>query len=362
MVTVRIHETFRPWRVLMAILAVSIFAGMAMQLAAILSFAPAGTGGHGGLSIRNALHALFPAQDAKDIIGRRSGGFLRAGPSILDRDVVLRLRDRYGKDLGSPRAQVQVVEDIKQVLEPRYPERYQDMMGDAIRQAFPDSADRLVKMAGEVALYDAWLQNNWDPLFSKSRKEKQNIIWGKRREIFGSDAEKIWPEEQRTRTLDQVVSGLNKVTGASFMDKFAFFEGTIRQEYDLEANAFIKSHQKALLDRFLKLESVQADLRKMPSQERRKNLRAIRKALGVDEGTLAHWDALEKTRDDRWEKGLQYMRDRQEVLDSSLQGGLRELVLDELRKKYFGSESAVVAAEEKAGYYRLKVKRVYGLN
>jgi hypothetical protein len=333
-----------------------------MQLAAIISFAPAGRWGHGGFSIGNALHALFPREEPVSGIGRGSGGIFHAASPVLEKDLVQRLQGRYGKDLANPRTQVQVVEEIMRVLEPRDPERYQKMTADAVRQVFPDNSSQLVKMTGKVALYDTWLQNNWDPLFSKGRKEKQDIIWGKRREIFGKDAEKIWPEEQRTRTIDQVVSGLNRVKGASLMDKFTFFDGTIRQEYDLEANAFIRGHQQDLLNRFLRLESVQSDLRGMSAQERRKNLRAMRKTLGMDEATLAHYDALEKARDDRWTKGLQYMKDRQEVLDSALQGGLRELVLDELRKKYFSTEAPVVAAEEKAGYYRFKVKRVYGMN
>lgn len=90
-------------------------------------------------------------------------------------------------------------------------------------------------------------------------------------------------------------------------------------------------------------------------------MRAIRQAFGMDESTLAHWDKLEKVRDERWGKGVLYMRDRQQVMDS-VPVELREIVLNELRQKYFGNEAATVSGEEKAGYFRFKGKRLYGLN
>ena len=128
-----------------------------------------------------------------------------------------------------------------------------------------------------------------------------------------------------------------------------------------DADAYIREHQQDLLESFFKLESVQSDLKRMQPQERRQNLRAIRKAFGMEESTLAHWDTLEKVRDERWEKGKLYMRDRQQVMDS-VPKELREIVLNELRQKYFGNEAATVAGEEKAGYFRFKVKRLYGLH
>jgi hypothetical protein len=81
----------------------------------------------------------------------------------------------------------------------------------------------------------------------------------------------------------------------------------------------------------------------------------------MDEGTIAQGDALEKVRDERWEKGLMYMKERQKIVDS-VQGVARDSLLDELRRKYFGNDAATVAGEEKAGYFRFKAKRVYGLN
>jgi hypothetical protein len=71
--------------------------------------------------------------------------------------------------------------------------------------------------------------------------------------------------------------------------------------------------------------------------------------------------ALEKTRDERWSRGDSYMKERKQVIDK-VPEALRELLLNELRQKYFDKEAARIASEEKSGYFRFKVKRVYGLN
>jgi len=282
------------------------------------------------------------------------------GKVRLDKEVIAYLKGRYGKDLNSPKAQVQAIEEIQELLETQYHQNAQEKMGEAIKLVFPDNIDRLMKMSSKVARYDTWLKGISATLLTKGKQEREGIIRGKRNEIFGPEADKIWPDNQKAETISQVLKGLNRVKGASLNQKLAFFHDTIQQEYASDADAYIKIHQQALLESFFRLESVQSDLKRMQPRERRQNLRAIRQAFGMDESALAHWDTLEKVRDERWEKGMLYMRDRQEVIDS-VPGELREIVLNELRQKYFGKEAATVAGEEKAGYFRFKVKRFYGL-
>ena len=259
----------------------------------------------------------------------------------LDKEVISHLKDRYGKGLNSPMVQVQVIEQIQQLLETQYPQNYQEKMGEAIKLVFPDNTEGLMKMWSKVARYDLWLKGAWATLLTKGAKEREGIIRGKRSEIYGPDADKIWPDNLKAETISQVLKGLNKVKGASLKEKLAFLNDSIHQEYVSDADAYIKDHQQDLINRFFKLESVQSDLKKMQPQERRQNLRAIRQAFGMDESTLAHWDKLEKVRDERWEKGVLYMRDRQQVMDS-VPVELREIVLHELRQKYFGNEATTV--------------------
>jgi hypothetical protein len=357
---VKTDDMFQLWRVLMAILVVSVFAGVAMQLSTIVSPSSRASLIYPGSSIGNALSSILPGVGTKGVAGHRARVSGHDGKVRLDKEVFSYLKDQYGKGLNSPKVQVQAIEEIQQLLKTQYPQNYQEKMGEAIRLVFPDNIEGLMKMSSKVARYDMWLKGTWATLLTKGKQEREGIIRGKRSEIFGPDAEKIWPDNFKAETISQVLKGLNRVKGASLKEKLAFLHDTIQQEYASDADAYIKDHQQDLLEGFFKLEGVQSDLKGMQPQERRQNLRAIRQAFGMDESTLAHWDTLEKIRDERWEKGKLYMRDRQQVMDS-VPKELREIVLNELRQKYFGNEATTVAGEEIAGYFRFKVKRLYGL-
>jgi hypothetical protein len=357
---VKTDDMFQLWRVLMAILIVSVFAGVAMQLSTIVSSGSRASLIHPGSSLGNAVSSILPGVGSKGIAGHRARVSGHDDKVRLDKEVVSYLKDQYGKGLNSPKVQVQAIEEIQQLLKTQYAQNYQEKMGEAIRLVFPDNTQGLMKMSSKVARYDLWLKGTWATLLTKGKQEREGIIRGKRSEIFGPDAEKIWPDNLKAETISKVLKGLNKVKGASLKQKLAFLHDTIQQEYASDADAYIQDHQQDLLESFFKLEGVQSDLKGMQPQERRQNLRAIRKAFGMDDSTLAHWDTLEKVRDERWEKGKLYMRDRQQVMDS-VPKELREIVLNELRQKYFGNEATTVAGEEIAGYFRFKVKRLYGL-
>jgi hypothetical protein len=351
---------FQLWRVLLTVLVLSVFTGVAMQLSTIVSSNFRASLIHSGRSIGNAFSSILPGVGTKGIAGHRARVSGHDGKVRLDKEVISSLKDRYGKGLNSPRVQVQAIEEIQQLLESQYPQNYQEKMGEAVKLVFPDKTDQLMEMSSKVAHYDMWLKGAWMTLLTKGAQEREGVIQGKRNEIFGPDAEKIWPGNLKAETISQVLKGLNKVKGASLKQKLDFFHDTIQQEYTSEAGAYIKAHQQELLESFFKLESVQSDLKRMQPQDRRQNMMTIGQTLGMDGNTLAKWEALEKVRDQRWEKGVLYMRDRQQVIDS-VPKELREIILNELRQKYFGNEAATVAGEEKAGYFRFKVKRFYGL-
>ncbi len=358
---VKTDSGFQLWRVLMAILVVSVFAGTVMQLKTVFSFKPMTSMIHPGSGVSNPFKSIFTDKASKGVAGHRARVSEHDGALRLDKEVLLRLQDRYGKELNNPRIQVQAIEEIQRLLESKYPANVQARMGEAIRIVFPAHAEQLLKMSAKFTLYGTWLKGAWGGLLGRSKQEREAVIKEKRREIFGTDAQKIWPEDLRPKTISQVLSGLNKVKGSSLEDKLSFFSDTIHQEYALEAQAYIKEHQKELLERFVKLESVQTDLKTMQPQVRRQNLMTIGRTLGMDESDLARWIALEKTRDERWSRGDSYMKERKQVIDK-VPEALRELLLNELRQKYFDKEAARIASEEKSGYFRFKVKRVYGLN
>jgi hypothetical protein len=358
---VKTDNMFQLWKVLMAILVVSVFAGVTMQMGTVVSLNLKTSLIHTVSGISNPFKSIFEDGGSKGVAGHRARVSEHDGTLKLDKDEITRLRGRYGKELSSPRAQVQAIEEIQRLMESHYPMNVQGKMAQAIKIVFTDNVEQLLNMSAKFARYDTWLKGSWGTLLGRSKPEREGIIKDKRREIFGADADKIWPADLRPKTINQVLSGLNKVKGSSLGDKLAFLSDTIHQEYASEAAAYMKENQKDLLERFIRLDSVQADLKMMQPQVRRQNLMTIGRTLGMDENSLARWEALEKVRDERWSKGTMYMRDRQQVIDT-VPDALKELLLIELRQKYFDKEAARIAGEEKAGYFRFKTKRVYGLN
>ncbi len=323
---------FNMWRVLLSVLVITVFAGIIMGYVSLFS------------SPSNRITQVSkPASEPE-----------------LSKDMISSFRTRYALTITDPKVQVQVIEEIENVLKAQSPGAWQEGMYGAFKSIFPENAEWLMDMFKKLIQYNTWLDSSWGKLLSMGRKERSDILLAKRHEIFGPGAEQIWTDREKTETIFNVIDALNSVKNASLDDKLTFFLGTVRQSYGQEADNFIKSHQQELLESFLMLRSVQDDLAGMQPEDRRQNLKVIRQVMGMDRGSLKRLDDLDKMRDDRWDKGLNYMKERQRILDT--RRGDSERILDELRLKYFGNEAYTVASEEKAGYYRFKVKRVYGLN
>jgi hypothetical protein len=351
---------FKMWRVHASILVIAVFAGIIMQYVSL--FSTPGSKDRDSLSgFQKASHSLFPGEGSMRPAGQGPGMTERGREFKLSKDIISRFHTMYAPTINNPASQIQVIEEMGKTLKAEFPVTWQDRMYDALKAIFPENAEHLMDMFKKLIRYNGWLDKNWGKLIGMSRTERNNILLGKRKEIFGNEAKAIWTGEEKTEAIFNVLDGLNRVKGASLEEKLAFFVGTIRQEYGQEADVFIKGHQQELLYSFFSLESVQVDLARMQPLERRQSLRVIRQVMEMDEQTLARWEALEKVRDERWDKGLEYMKERQRIVDTT-QGEDRERILGELRLKYFGNDAVTVASEEKAGYFRFKVRRVYGLN
>lgn len=341
------------------ILVVTVFLGMIMELATILSFPrikfpdiPSAV----NTVFRNALPAgntgtpepfgLLPEKDRK---------------FAMSPEKIALLRNAYEGSLDDPKTQVEAVEKIEQYLVPAFPKTWRERKFEALRTVFPKNAEQLFQLSGKVDAYHAWLDANWGILLNMRRDERNRILWAKRQEIFGVLAQEIWQDDVKDEAIYAVLDGLNKVKGSSLEDKVNFFVGSIRQTYQGEADDFVRLHRQALLDRFMGLESIQRDLSAMPPDKRRQSLHFIRKSLGMDETELRQWDVLEKARDERWEKGYAYMKEREKAV-RSLQGDSREKALSELRSRFFGPDAEIVMHEEEADFFRYSARRVYGKN
>jgi hypothetical protein len=63
----------------------------------------------------------------------------------------------------------------------------------------------------------------------------------------------------------------------------------------------------------------------------------------------------------RWEAGLQYMKEREAVVQQYT-GPEQEEKLKALREQYFDDEAKTIELEEKDDFYRFKRPHIYGRN
>jgi hypothetical protein len=104
---------------------------------------------------------------------------------------------------------------------------------------------------------------------------------------------------------------------------------------------------------------VQQDLAAQPPDQRRQSLREIRTGMGMDEAAVQRWDELDRVRDQAWDQGQRYMRERQQ-LAAQYPAVEQEQRLRELQDRTFGDEAETIRAEEAAGFYRYGHRRRLG--
>ena len=99
----------------------------------------------------------------------------------------------------------------------------------------------------------------------------------------------------------------------------------------------------------------------MAPEQRRQTMRELRKGMGLDEQALVRWDELDRSRDQRWDAGAQYMTERA-ALARTYSGDELEQRVHEQRVRYFGGEAETIRAEEQSGFFRFEGERRWGRN
>ncbi len=113
---------------------------------------------------------------------------------------------------------------------------------------------------------------------------------------------------------------------------------------------------------FLRLESVQARLAAMSTNERRTTLARVRARFGYSPQDIARLESTDWHKDARWDNGLAYMTERAAVIAATPAGTPRDAALEALRARYFDHEAETIAREEASGFFRFRRRRVYGRN
>lgn len=345
----------RYWRILVPVLAVSVFAGISLQLSAMLASDPAGAMLRSGAAIRDALLSLGPG-------GSPDGPAATADDRLdMTEGEIALLREPYLAGIHDPAVQVKAIEHIRKHLESFHPWTTRDRTGEALGIVFPGQTEELAAMEERLCRYGAWMNKERPVLMGMREEERDRILWDRRREIFGRDAEVIWAGEIRSERVFDRLEAIGSGERLTLAGKLAAFTDEIRKTCGRDAGAYMDAHRQELLERFFTLPGVQAELGAMDTVERRESLMAVRRDLGMDDETLARWERLDKVRDERWDRGRAYMAEHRRIADA-YRGQQRERMLVGLRERYFGAEAASLAGEEQAGYFRFNAERIHGLN
>lgn len=275
-------------------------------------------------------------------------------------DVIQYFRDKYGKTINHKYTQVMLIEKLMRHLMQMYPDDWVVYLYAMVREMFPGMENEILDTFEKLYKYDRWLKDNNSDLSKMDTKDRRDMLWEKRYEIFGQDAEDVWAAEKQTEPISSALDAITNSNDMTFNEKLSLYKDSIKEAYKNSAPDIVARKQQELMNTFLDVDSVQKDLAAMPPEERKENLKELRKAIGLDNAALQRWDELDQLRDQRWDAGMQYITERTE-LEKQYKGSELDKRLDSLRMKYFGDEAATIKAEEDSGYFRFKQQRKFGM-
>lgn len=316
--------------------------------------APAGAGAHAPATARTAAGnatATPPEATAPD-----------AGPLALNTDdqaFIEQLRDRFAGRIDSAHAQIKLLEQLQSYLMALYPEDWQTRIGPFLRALFPQLAQQLESQFRKLTQHNDWLRAHRQDLLQLPPAERRQQLWGARRAAFGAEAEQIWAAELKNQAVQDTLLGLEDAAHLTVQEKFSQYLASVQQAHGEQAAGLLQRRQTELLNRFLDVGSVQSDLQAQAPAERQASLRALRRAMGMEEAALERWSAVDRQRDAAWVRGQSYERERARIL-AEPPGAERENRLRALRSERFGDEAELIAAEEESGFYRYQGERRIG--
>ena len=300
------------------------------------------------------------APPSENVPGQAVRGEAEDDEDLNRQVIVARLSELFGARIGHPGVQLQAIERLIRYLKEIYPENWQDHVFDLLTLAFPDQAQTMYDNYLKLMDYKQWVTGNYNLLIGLKATERKNYLWDMRRAFFGDDTDRIWEMEIRADKLSRSLEQIDE-TQLPFAEKVDYYRVSLDGIYGDQAEAYRRAYRQNIIDKFLALESVQAELRRMNAEARHEHLADLRTAMGMDQAALNRWSALDTLRDHRWENGRAYMQARTQVLDR-FSGKDREQRLEQLRRDFFGDEADIIRNEEQSGLFRFSGQRVYGKN
>jgi len=275
--------------------------------------------------------------------------------------VAYKAKEKYGENIDDIRTQIAFIEELIAYFSRKYPDDWLERVEAYIRDAFPEDADEILDRMEKLQSYNRWLSENNTEFMAMPFKDKSSILWEKRIEIFGSDAEVIWASDLKNERLHDVIDLIGSSPDMDLEEKLDLYIDTIQDTYGQDSGRFIQRRGFELMNAFLQTETVQDDLHDMYPEQRWMDINDIRRAMGIDDDAIKRLEDLDAGRDKIWEKGELYMRERKDIIDT-FEGLEQEDMIDEIREEYFGKMAPTIKTEEKSGFFRFEEKRIYGVN
>ncbi len=283
----------------------------------------------------------------------------------LSNQFVNELKKYYGKSISDKVTQAGLL-DIRNSILRSHPDKGKAMFYAMLKMAFPDQADEIMNTLDKLDQYDLWLKENKTMLSQMTATQRLAALEKKRRELFGGDAEKIWTGEQlateaRKAKVQDTLAYLNNSDNTTMDEKVEVYQGTLREAYEGTPEKFILDQDHLLTKVFFSIDSVQDELKQMSPDQRQLEINRIRKKMGFTEQQVDKMAKRDADNELRWEAGLQYMKER-EVVVQQYNGPELEEKLKTLREQYFDDEAKTIELEEKGDFYRFKRPHIYGRN
>ncbi len=294
--------------------------------------------------------SLFKIQDA---MGKNN---FESDDSFSDR-LVKELQKYYGKSIADRSIQASLI-SIRDFVITTHPKNGKELFYSIIKRAFPDYADEIMKTLAKLDEYNRWLEKN--------KTLSQTDLEGKRKELFGEEAEKIWSNavlaaEARKVKMKNTFDVLNKSDDTTLNEKINMYKNALRDTYEgAPEEVFIK--QMDLSMAFFSLDSVQNDLKQMSPEQRQLEMNNIRRQMGWGEEQIKEMEEIDADNEQKWDVGLAYMEDRKKIVEN-YKGPEQEEKLKALREKYFQDEANTIEREENNdNFFRFERPHIYGRN
>ncbi|GAB6095997.1 hypothetical protein JCM14469_22500 [Desulfatiferula olefinivorans] len=301
-----------------------------------------------------------PADGPGSETAQKNAGAVPLNETDLIDWAVTSLKAEFADTISRTSSQAELIR-LRLFLAERYPKTWSVMLRTILSRAFPDQVDAILSTLDRMDAYQAWLESQKTELSLLDHEKVMERLWAKRRELFGPEADAVWAEETQTEAIHDVLDIVADAYDTTLDEKLDLYVQAIATSTEDPLPGFLANRKIYLTRAFLRLDSVQDNLKALSDADREQHIRDVRRTLGFSEEELDRLARTDAKNEQRWQQGYRYMDERAALL-STVPEHEQEEALAALREKHFDTKARTIAAEESQGFYRFTRPRIYGCN